>query len=311
MIIGESLSLDLNEFFVRRGGGNSTLFGLTLEKWAYLATAISALTAVIFVAFGVYQLIKLRAQVILTSDSVEAAKRAADAAQEAARETGRVRIDEQAPRVLTVMEHAQWPPRISRSLTHMPNANEPRMFDSQTLHGAPAAGGDDFIFPEAEQRLLWFILRGVLINEGHSTARVRLDGEARFIEGESTLVPDRKILCPPIVGSPQGVAYIGREHLLRPGEIALFEWAEGYQLKEWAARHDQADIPHNNLQVTVFDSTEYGVLDRTKVELSGRPLEPVPNRQGHWQITSERHVSVNVWPAQREYRSENHFRQHP
>ncbi len=287
------------------------MFGLTLAQWAYLATAISALTAVIFVIFGVYQLIKLRTQVILTSDSVDAAKRAADAAQEAARETARVRIDEQAPRVLVVMEHAQWPPRISRNRTRMPQANEVRMFDTQSLHGAAEAGTYDFIFPEQEQWLLWFIIHGVLINEGHSTARVRLDGEAHFIEGESTLVPGVKIPCPPIVGSPQGAGYIAREHLLRPGEAALFEWAEGYQLKDWAARHDEPDLPHNNLQVTVFDSTEYGVLDRIRVELGGRPLEPVPSRQGHWQITSDRHVSVNVWPTQREYRSETQIERQP
>ncbi len=176
------------------------MFGLTLEKWAYLATTISAITAVLFVAFGVYQLFKLRRQVMLGAESVEAAKRAADAAQEAARETARVRIDKQAPRVLAVMEPPQWPPRVSRNLTHMPYASEPRMFDSQTLQGAAEAGTDDYIFPEQEQWFLWFVTRGVLINEGSSAARVRLDAEARFIEGESALVPDEKIPCPQASG---------------------------------------------------------------------------------------------------------------
>jgi hypothetical protein len=287
------------------------VFGLTLEKWSYLAATISAITAVLFVAFGVYQLIKLRKQVILSSDSVDAAKRAADAAQEAARETARVRIDEQAPRVLAVMERAQWPPRVSRGRTHMPQANEVRMFDSRSLHGAAEAGADDYIFPEQEQWLMWFTTRGVLINEGRSTARVRLDGEARFIEGESTLVPGEKILCPPVVGSSHGPDYIVREHLLRPGETALFEWADGHQLKEWAAKYDQGTPPECVLQVTVFDSTEHGVLDRIKVELGARPLEPVPSRQGHWRLASEFHMGVTVWPTHREYRSENQIERHP
>lgn len=281
------------------------MLGLNLAQWSYMATTISAITAVVFVAFGVYQLFKLRRQVILSVVSVDAAKRAADAAQEAARETARVRIDEQAPRVLAVMESPQWPPRVSRNLTHMPYANEPRMFDSQTLHGAAQAGADAYIFPEQDQWFLWFITRGVLINEGRSTARVRLDGEARFIEGESALVPDEKISCPPTVGTFHGPSYIAREHLLRPGEKALFEWAIGHQLKEWADRHEQETPPDCSLTVVVFDSTEHGVLDRIKVELGARPLEPVYTRQGHWRLTDESGTGVTVWPTKRKYRSEN------
>lgn len=280
------------------------MFGLTLEKWSYLGTTISAVTALLFVGFGVYQLVKLRKQVILTADSVDAAKRAAEAAKQAALETARARIDDQAPRTIALMESPQWPPRVSRNRANMPYANELRMFDAQSLHGAAEAGSDDYIFPEQEQWLMWFITRGVLFNEGRTTARVRLDGEARFIEGESTLVPGEKIPCPPIVGSYHGPDYIAREHLLRPGEIALFEWAYGHQLKAWAAKHGQGTPPVCELTVTVFDSAEYGVLDRIRIELGAWPLEPVPGRQGHWRLVSDPHTGVTVWPAKREYRSE-------
>ncbi len=109
----------------------------------------------------------------------------------------------------------------------------------------------------------------------------------------------------PSVGAFHGPSYIAREHLLRPGEKALFEWADGHQLKEWADKHDQGTPPDCSLTVVVFDSTEHGVLDRIKVELGARPLEPVHTRQGHWRLADERRTGVTVWPTQREYRSEN------
>jgi len=87
------------------------------------------------------------------------------------------------------------------------------------------------------------ITRGVLINEGRSTARVRLDGEARFIEGESPLMPGANILSPPTVGTFGGPDYLALEHILRPGEVALFEWASGHQLKAWAETYDQGKTP--------------------------------------------------------------------
>lgn len=280
------------------------MFGLTLEKWSYLATAISAFTAVIFVAFGAYQLFKLRKQVILTGDSVDAAKRAANAAQEAARETARVRIDEQAPRVIALMESPQWPPRVSSGRANMPYANELRLLDPQSVQSAVTTGAEEYIFPGQEQWLLWFIDRGVLINEGDSTARVRLDGEARFVDGESPLVPDEKIPYPPPVGAFHGPDYISREHLLRPGKVALFEWAYGHQLKEWADKRDQGTPPICTLTIAVFDSTEYGVVDHIKVELGARPLEPVAGKQAHWRLVSNPRAGVTVWPTTREYRSE-------
>jgi hypothetical protein len=281
------------------------MFGLTLEQWSYAGTVISAVAAALLMAFGVYQLVKLRRQVILGKESVEAALRAADAAQDAVRETARVRIDDQAPRVIALAEPPQWPPHVDRTRTHMPFANEPRMLDAATFHGSAEAGKEEFNFPEQEQWFMWFITRGILINEGKTTARVRLDGEARFIEGESSLLPGQKVPCPPSIGSFHGPEYIAREHVLRPGEVALFEWAAGHQLKAWAEKHDQSQPPACVLTVTVFDSTEHGVIDRIKIELGARPLEPVPRRQGHWRLSGHPATGVTVWPTSREYRNEH------
>lgn len=282
-------------------GVASIFLGWTLQQWSYVAPIVSAITAVVFVAFGVYQLAKLRKQVILSASAVTAAEDAADAAKAAALETARTRIDEQAPRVTALSELPQWPPRVSRSWERMPYANQTRLLD---LLQSQEAGGEEFIFPETERMFMLFVTRGVLINEGRGTARVRLDGEGRFIEGESPLIPGRKIPCPPDVGAYRGPEYLSREHLLRPGEVALFEWAYGHPLKEWAEKHDQGKPPECSCTIVVFDSTEYGVLDHIKIELGARPLKPVQARHGHWRLTAESNAYVTVWPTQRDYRSE-------
>jgi hypothetical protein len=279
------------------------VFGLSLEKWSYLGTTASAACTLVLVAFAVYQLWGMRKQIILNTHAVEAATRAADAAQEAARETARVRIDEQAPRVIALSEPAQWPPRIAKDRRHMPQANDTRMFDAMSLHGSSEAGAEEFIFPEHEEWFMWFAVRGVLINEGRSTARVRLDGEGRFAAGKTDLLPDTEIAEPPVVGH-EGTTYLRREHVLRPGEVALFEWAYGHCLKEWAEVHETGEPPVCEVHVQVFDSTEHGIHDTIRISLGARPLEPVPGRGGHWRLRQVPKPNVVVFPTRREYRSE-------
>lgn len=285
------------------------MLNISLENWSYLGTTASAICTLVLVAFAVYQLIALKKQVILSGEAVEAAKISADAAQEAVRETARVRIDEQAPRVIALSEPVQWPPRISRDRRHMPQANDLRMFDVMSLHGSSEAGADDFIFPEQAQWFMWFNSRGVLINEGQSTARVRLEGEGRFIGGRSELLPDVEIACPPVVGQV-GASYIGREHMLRPGEVALFEWAYGHCLQEWAQVHETGQPPICEFYIHSFDSTEHGIHDTIKISLQARPLEPVPGRASHWRLRQNPTPALIVFPTIRTYWSEDH-RNHP
>jgi hypothetical protein len=280
------------------------MFGLSLEKWSYLGTTASAVCTLVLVAFAVYQLWALGRQLILNTKAVEASTRAADAAQEAVRETARVRIDEQAPRVIALSEPAQWPPRIAKNRQHMPQANDLRMFDAMSLHGSSEAGTDEFVFPENAQWFLWFTVRGVLINEGRSTARVRLDGEGRFVTGKTDLLPDSEIAEPPVVGH-EGATYINREHVLRPGEAALFEWAYGHCLEEWAEAHETEQPPVCEVHVQVFDSTEHGIHDTIRIGIGTRPLEPVPGRASHWRLRQEPRPNVVVLPTKRVYRSES------
>jgi hypothetical protein len=150
-------------------------------------------------------------------------------------------------------------------------------------------------------------MRGVLTNEGAGTARVRLDGEAQFVEGKTTLLPDHgDIAVPPAVGTKNR-----QEYLLRPGESAVFEWGYGHTLGEWADAQAHPNPPNSNgacfLTIAVFDSFEHGVIDHIFIEMAGRPLVPVPGALGQWKIleqSEEAELGITVYPIHRTYRAE-------
>ncbi|MFD8531371.1 hypothetical protein ACFV0L_28515 [Streptosporangium canum] len=72
---------------------------------------------------------------------------------------------------------------------------------------------------------LSFIVRGVMANVGDVAAHV-VAVEPKFVEGESVLTSG-------IISIPQ---YLGRGngHLLKPGEMALFEWSASRTVEQWA-----------------------------------------------------------------------------
>ncbi|MFJ9195710.1 hypothetical protein [Streptomyces globisporus] len=280
---------------------------MNLEDAANLGTALAAVATLALVGFGVRQLIALQKQVELGQQATDAAVTAAEAAQRAVLETARARIDEQVARVVVISEDPQWPPLRNPLISSMPAGDEARLFDSLTLHGSPEVGNDDLIFPQDASQLMWFVIRGLVTNEGRSTARIRLDGEGRFIQGTSTLIPGEHVEIPPVVGGWRGnSSYLFTEHLLRPGKSALFEWAAGCTVAEWAELHDQPTPAGGCIYLKSFDSAEHGVVDSVKVEVQGRPLQPVPQRNAHWALSSSphMHIGVVVWPTQREYRGE-------
>ncbi|MEU0115521.1 hypothetical protein ABZ137_17780 [Streptomyces bobili] len=280
---------------------------MTLQDAVDLSTTFAAIATCVLVGFGIYQLRALKRQLEMGQQATDAAVHAAEAARRAVQETMRARIDGQVARVVVLSEDPTWPPLRNPLLADMPNASEPRLFDLSTLHGSPEVGSDDLIFPEDSHQLMWFVVRGIITNEGPSTARIRLDGEGRFIEGESSLLPGISIACPPLAGGWRGnPSYLFREHILRPGQTALFEWAAGNSTSEWAEKHDAGVPAGGSVTLTVFDSAAHGVVDTVKVELQGRPLQPVPQRVGHWRLTHtlDDHMGITVWPTQRQYRGE-------
>ena len=286
-----------------------------LQKLSEIATSVAAVANVGLVIFAVVQLVLLRRQVELSqdqtkaaADTVEAAQQSVEASRAAVVESARVRIDERAPRVVALMEPPQWPPLVDNSRSAMPLADELRLWDPRSVaQSTEASAKGPFVFDRDKHWFMWFRVNGVLVNEGASTARVRLDGEARFIEGSTSLLPaEHAIPTPPSVGTPDR-----KEYLLRPGEAALFEWAFGHTLEEWADAYENADPPNPNsyghLVVAVFDYFEHGVVDYIYIATGGRPLVPIPRTQGQWMVPHERtevDLGMTVYPTRRTYRTE-------
>lgn len=279
--------------------------GVDLQDWADLGTVAAAGVNIALVFLALRQLGALRRQVEHEEQAVVAAKQSADAAESTVRESTRARVDQEAPRVIALMEAPEWPPFVDMSRSRMPYGNEPRLLER--LGQASVAGDDPFVFDEQESWFMWFRARGVLFNEGRGTARVRVDGESRFVSGTTDLYKRGldKIEVPPRVGTPSNC-----EYLLQPGGAALFEWAYGHTLAEWAdaQRNPTPTNPHGAgfVQITSSDHFEQGVVDFIFVELEARPIEPVPNRQGHWRLCQDNVVAVGVtvYPSIRVYRSE-------
>jgi hypothetical protein len=163
------------------------------------------------------------------------------------------------------------------------------------------------MFDRDSNGFLWFRVRGLLVNEGTGTARVRLDGEAHFVEGGSPLLsPELVVAVPPAVGTPDR-----QEYLLRPSETCLFEWAYGHTLGEWADAHSNPSPPNPQgasfLTVTVTDYFEHGVIDHIYIETAARPIISLPNVAGQWAVphdVKDASLGLTVYPTRRIYRAE-------
>ncbi|MEV6908321.1 hypothetical protein [Amycolatopsis sp. NPDC051071] len=289
------------------------------SDWQILAdigTFVAALANIGLVSFAVVQLMLLRRQVHLASDQTKAARETVDVARESAEvarnavlEAGRIRVDEQAPRVIALMEEPAWPPLVDQTRSGMPGGGELPLLHHRSLAASwDATSAKPFVFDGQRGWFMWFKMRGVLVNEGHGTARVRLDGDAQFIEGRSSLLPNqtRNTPVPPAVGTVDR-----NEYLLRPGESAIFEWGYGHTLSEWADAFENPNPPNPNgsckLGVTVFDYFDHGVIDHIFIEMAARPIKPVPGAHGQWTVPHERseaELGMTVYPLHRTYRSE-------
>jgi hypothetical protein len=290
---------------------------MTLTNLADLGTFIASVANIGLVIFALVQIMLLRRQVGLAEHQTDAAVKTVEVAHEsveatraAVLETARVRIDEQAPRVIALMEAPQWPPLVDRHRSSMPGGGEPRLFDPGSLRRTSVPTHDGhFVFPRDQGWFMWFKVRGVLINDGRSTARVQMGGEYVFVEGMSPLVPAAgEIKVPACIGVPIGTT---AEYLLRSGEVAMFEWAFGRNLAEFADAYQHQDPPNpyaTGFQtISVTDGFEHGIIDSIFVEAVIRPIHPVPGTMGQWRIPADVKdvdMGVTVYPTHRTYRSE-------
>nr|BFE57801.1 hypothetical protein GCM10020063_023270 [Dactylosporangium thailandense] len=281
---------------------------LTLAEWIQIVSAIGAVAAAIAAASAARsgraaartaakQLPELQQQVEVNAAQAKAADEQVVLTQEmlkvaaaAVGEAARARTDERAPLVVALIEAPKWPPMIDATRDRMPYEGELRLLDQRCLAQAEAASPAQVFARNGERKgLLWFQTRGVLINEGVTTARVRLDEDAQFVEA----------------------AAAKRERLLRPGEVALFEWGAGHTIAEWADAREKPDPPNPLgacfLTITVFDSFEHGIFDHIHVVMSGRPIVSVDGSFDEVRLASresEAEMGVTVFPTRRTYRTD-------
>jgi hypothetical protein len=252
--------------------------------------------------------------------NAEAADRSSAAAWAAVKESAKARGDAAAANVVVLLEPLQWPPLWDAKRSAMPYANELRMLDSQSIHGAtPLDGSHRFYFPQDAATFLWFRMRGLLINEGRGSARVRLDGEARFINEPSPFQAnqDSSLARPPVpipakVGTwtPEGGLFA--EYVLRPYQEAVFEWAAGHTLQEWADAYDNptpdgVPNPHGRLFFTVLatDQSSSGSTDSVFIEAAARPIKPVLGQDSVWALGEAVSAAHMSYPKVRRYPSDD------
>jgi hypothetical protein len=250
--------------------------------------AAAATLALAIVAFWQIQIAKR--QVTASEEAASAASDSAKAAKESVREASRGRTEARAPSVICLLETPLWPPLLDVNRRSMPYANELRLLDQLSIQRSRLVGQDEeFVFSQDADSFLWFRCQGLLINEGVSSARVRLDGEARFIASSSPFASAHTELpIPAQVGTYVPESGLFAEYVLRPRQEAVFEWAAGHTLSEWADAHSRPNPPNPNsalfFSVTVFDHFEEGVTDWIFIVTAGRPLQPIAGRNASWRL---------------------------
>ncbi len=264
-----------------------------------------------------------RRAVKAAEEGTRAALESAGAARDAVVESARARSDARAPSVVALLEPVRWPPWWDTSRPGMPYGDDLRLLDPLSIQrSAELAGSEEFMFEQDAETFLWFRMRGLLVNEGRTSARVRLDGEARFLEEHSPFqfvvggdgahrLPTEILRLPAQVGTYTPESGLFAEYVLRPNEEAVFEWAAGHTLREWAdAYNDPTPSGRPNLNgrlffsVTVFDYSASGVTDWIFVEAAGRPIEPVPGRGASWRPSSSGSMAHVAYPNVRHYQED-------
>jgi len=251
----------------------SAFLGLkTWGDWGDLAT----IAAVFVNGAFLYFLIK---QVRQGQASATAAKRSADAAQEAVKEALYARIDQQAPRVIAIL-------------------------DTPTIGGVQSenelAWRTDYqaVLPRDQDKRMYVGVTGTLINEGKGTARVHLNGYADWIIDED----DEPLLMGPLPAKQS-------EHILRPGEQVRFHWADSHTIEEWADSFANPSPPNPHgacfMEIIVHDYFEEGVIDHIFLEMSGRPLVPVDGDSSHWKVADKPEFAAISYPVKRAHLRED------
>lgn len=267
-----------------------------------LATLVLAIAAIVQGRHTRQQIALGNRQAELAEKQAKSAQGSAETAVQVYRESIRTRVDQDAPRVVASFE-PPYPPLIDAQRRGMPQANELRLLASESLDRADSALGHEFVFDQDRELFLWFHGRGLLVNEGAATARVRLSGEGRFTAGRTPLADGEIIELPAMEASSHPFA------ILPPGGRALFEWAGGHTVGKWAdaSEHSITPSPHGSIWswIEIFDPREIGVIDTLMVHFRPEVVHRVRGREGHWRVDpSAEFGPVHPLPTRRNYKHE-------
>ncbi len=192
------------------------------------------------------------------------------------------------PRVVVLLEQPEWPPFLDETRPYV-SGGEPSPLEvpgqSQVVEESR-----EFVESADKDKLLWFKVRGVLVNEGVGTARVRVGPHnVRFVTGNALGFVH--------IPAPARVGPVGNhEYRLSPGAVALFEWGDGKSVGDWINSGDEAMYP---LQITTW-AFDNSTIDITYVKMSGRPLVRGP-RPDSWFLSTPDSAGTYVYETQRLY----------
>lgn len=250
--------------------------GLTgWEHWSYLATIVGVLVNGAFLYFLIKQVKQGQA-------AQKAAERSADAANNSVKEALYARIDQQAPRVIALLD-------------------TPTIGGVQSESGIAWEAEQEAVLPRDKEKRLYVGITGTLVNEGKGTARVHLNGAAKWILGED----DEPLLMGPVTPSQD-------DHILRPGEQVRFLWSEAHSLDDWtdAFTNPSPANPRGAcfMEAIVTDYFEEGVVDHIFLEMSGRPLIPVGGDSSHWKVPDKAEFAATCYPIKRAHIREDNYK---
>lgn len=245
------------------------------EKWSYLATILGVLVNGAFLFF-------LIQQVRQGQSAQKAAERSADAANNSVKEALYARIDQQAPRVIALLD-------------------QPTIGGVQSENELAWRADQEAVLPRDKEKRLYVGVTGTLINEGKGTARAHLNGAAEWILHED----DEPLLIGPVAQSQD-------DHILRPGERVRFLWSEAHLLDDWADAYSNPSPANPRgacfMEVIVHDYFEEGIIDHIFLEMSGRPLVPIDGDSSHWKVPDKAEFVAVSYPIKRAHIREDNYK---
>jgi hypothetical protein len=149
----------------------------------------------------------------------------------------------------------------------MPQQKELRLLDQESI-ARSTIETKRFYRDTNGDWLMWFRGRAVVINEGVTTARVRVNGEHRWIESTEGAEFDGKY-----VAKPNPVNSLDRqEYLIRPGQAAMFEWGAGHKIRTWIDLSDKLQSAEILVSIDVASFVNNGIVDEIKFIVGARPF---------------------------------------